>query len=97
MEQVDGAPKQFVEFGFKSGIAQRGDQGVDDICDGGGDLVALRQWAGIGFILIGTPGCCQTDENSSQFPSNGKLLGYKKATPLGESGGAVQLEILSAV
>ncbi|GAA6176391.1 hypothetical protein NBRC116593_23100 [Sulfitobacter pacificus] len=55
MEQIDRAPKQFVKFGFKSGIAQRGDQCVDDICDGSGDLVALRQRAGIGFILEWTP------------------------------------------
>ena len=38
MEQIDRAPKQFVEFGFKSGIAQRGDQCVNRF---GGELTRL--------------------------------------------------------
>ncbi len=40
---------------------------------------------------------CQTDTNQSQFSCNDDLLGCKKAAPLCESGGAVGLEILSAV
>jgi hypothetical protein len=38
-------------------------------------------------------GCCQTNAHKSQFCSNLNLLGCAEATPLGKSGGAVQLEI----
>lgn len=37
--------------------------------------------------------CCQTNSNSSQFSATGVNLPGKKLTSLGESGGAVQLEI----
>jgi|TARA_B110000503_G_scaffold42333_1_gene69362 hypothetical protein len=37
--------------------------------------------------------CCQTNANQPQFFSDLNLLGCAKATPLGKSGGAVQLEI----
>ena len=37
--------------------------------------------------------CCQTNAHKSQFCSNLNLLGCAEATPLGKSGGAVQLEI----
>lgn len=40
-------------------------------------------------------GWCQTDANSYQFPSNGNLSDRKKTAPLGESGGAVELEIVA--
>ncbi len=50
---------------------------------------------GIGNYLA--PGWCQTNANSSQFPSSGILLGRKKAAPLSEGGGAVGREIRPAV
>lgn len=41
-----------------------------------------------------SPGwCCQTNANASQFSSNRNLLGRAEVTPLGQSGGTVQLEI----
>ena len=42
-------------------------------------------------------GWCQTNANSSHFSIDNNLLGRKKAAPLSKSGGAVGLEILSAV
>ena len=42
-------------------------------------------------------GCSQTDANSSQFSRTTNLLGREETAPLGESGGAVLLEILSAI
>lgn len=41
--------------------------------------------------------CCQTNANPSPFPSNGNMLGCKESAPLGESGGAPGLEIVSAM
>ncbi len=38
----------------------------------------------------------QTNANSSQFLSNSNLLGREETTPLGDSGGTVGLDILSA-
>ena len=41
--------------------------------------------------------CCQTNANQPQFFSDLNLLGCAKAAPLGKSGGAVKLEVFSAV
>ncbi len=41
--------------------------------------------------------CCQTNANSSQFSDYIHSSGCAKLTPLGESSGAVGLEILPAV
>ncbi|MGQ3489012.1 alpha/beta fold hydrolase [Roseovarius pacificus] len=40
-----------------------------------------------------TEGCCQTNSNQSQIGQVSCPLCHAKTTPLGESGGAVQLEI----
>ncbi len=40
-------------------------------------------------------GCCQTDSNPSQFPAESVNLPGTKLAPLGESSGAVTLEVLS--
>ncbi len=40
--------------------------------------------------------CCQTNSNQSQFPADSVNLSGTKLTPLGESGGACQLEGISA-
>lgn len=38
-------------------------------------------------------GCCQTNANQSLFSSSLNLLGCAETAPLGQSGGAVQLEV----
>ncbi|MEG3805341.1 hypothetical protein DBT46_005800, partial [Aerococcus mictus] len=45
----------FFEVGFKAGIAERRDEGVEDICDSGGDGIALGQRPRIGFVLKWAP------------------------------------------
>jgi hypothetical protein len=40
-------------------------------------------------------GYCQTDSNQSQFTANSVNLPGTELTPLGESGGTVELEVLS--
>ena len=42
-------------------------------------------------------GWCQTNANQSQFPNPGNVLGREESAPLGESGGAVGLEIVSTI
>ena len=37
--------------------------------------------------------CCQTNANQSQFSGNLNLVGCAETAPLGQSSGAVQLEI----
>ena len=37
--------------------------------------------------------CCQTNANQSQFAPQPRISGRAELTPLGESGGAVELEI----
>ena len=54
VEEVDGRPEQIVEIGFEAGVAQGGDQGVEDVGDGAGDGVAFGQRSRIGFVLEGT-------------------------------------------
>jgi hypothetical protein len=46
---------------------------------------------------IGIHRCCQTKANQSQFASKPRISGRADLTPLGESGGAVALEIIAAV
>ena len=42
MEEIDRRPEEIVEIGFEAGVAERRDEGVEDVCDGCGDGVALR-------------------------------------------------------
>ena len=42
-------------------------------------------------------GCCQTDENQSQFASECRTLWRTNLAPLGESSGSVGLESVSAI
>ena len=53
VEQVDGRPQQVFQVRFEAGIAQSGDQGVEDVGDGSGDGGAVGQRPGIGFVLEG--------------------------------------------
>ncbi len=53
VEEVDGRPEQVVEVGFEAGVAEGRDQGVEDVGDGAGDDVALRERSRIGFVLEG--------------------------------------------
>ena len=45
VEEIDGRPEQVVEVGFEAGVGQRRDEGVEDVGDGAGDGVALREAA----------------------------------------------------
>ena len=49
------------------------------------------------MMLHPTQGWCQTNANQSLFAQTRSALCRKELTPLGESGGAGQLETLSAV
>ncbi len=42
-------------------------------------------------------GCCQTNANQSQFAPTHQISGCAEMTPLGEGGGAVELEVVPAV
>ena len=54
VEDVDRRPEEIVEVGLEAGVLQGDDQGVEDVGDGSGDMVALRKRPGIGFIREGT-------------------------------------------
>ena len=42
-------------------------------------------------------GCCQTNANRSQLADDDEVSGHAQPTPLGKSGGAVSLKVVSAV
>ena len=42
VEEVDGRPEQILEIGFEPGVAERGDQRVEDVGDRAGDRRCLR-------------------------------------------------------
>jgi hypothetical protein len=48
VEQVDGRPQQIVEVGLEARVAQRRDQGIEDVDDGAGDDVAFGKRPGSG-------------------------------------------------
>lgn len=54
MEDVDRRPEEIVEVGLEAGVLKGDDQGVKDVGDGAGDMVAFRKRSGIGFIREGT-------------------------------------------
>ena len=51
VEEVDGRPEQILEVRFEPGVAQGGDQGVEDVGDGAGDHLALGKRSRIGFVV----------------------------------------------
>ena len=51
MEQVDGRPEQILEVRFEPGVAQGGDQGVEDVGDGAGDHLAFGKRSRIGLVV----------------------------------------------
>ncbi len=53
MEEIDGRPQQLVEVGFEPGLAQSGDEDVEDVGDGTGGDAGVRQWAGVRFVSNG--------------------------------------------
>ena len=59
--------------------------------------VSLQLNFGPSAICEGGWRCCQTNANSSPFSQTRSVSGREEASPLGESGGTVQLEMLSAV
>ena len=54
VEEVDGRPEQVLEVGLEAGVAQRGDEGVEDVGDGAGDDLAFGKRPRIGLVLEGT-------------------------------------------
>ena len=58
---------------------------------------AVEQSGGYFGISKDCGRCCQTNANASMFSQTRSVSGHEEASPLGESGAAVQLEILSAV
>jgi hypothetical protein len=53
MKEIDGRPEQVFEVGFEAGVAQRDDEGVEDVDDGAGDDMALGQRSRVGLVLEG--------------------------------------------
>ena len=54
VEEIDGRPEQVFEVGFEARVAQRRDEGVEDVGDGAGDGVGFGQRSRIGLVLEGT-------------------------------------------
>ncbi len=54
VEQLDGGPEQVVEIGLQAGVAQGGDQGVEDVGQCALDPALLGQGPWVGLILEGT-------------------------------------------
>ena len=50
VEEVDGRPEQLFEVGLEARVAQCGDERVEDVGDGAGDRLRLRQRPRIGFV-----------------------------------------------
>ena len=55
MEQVDGRPEQIVKVRLEPSVAQRRDQGIEDVGDGSGDDPALGKRPWIGPVVEGKP------------------------------------------
>src|SRR5690606_13230097 len=53
MEDVRGRPEQVFEIGLEAGVAEGGDESVEDVGDGPGDEVAFGKRARVGFVLEG--------------------------------------------
>jgi hypothetical protein len=54
VEDVDGRPQDFVEVGIEARVGHGGDEGVEDIGDGGLDDVILRRDPGVGLVCART-------------------------------------------
>ena len=54
---------------------------------------AITDWTNVNYE--GSPGCCQTNANSSLCGMNVVILCSTKLTPLGESSVALKFEIIS--
>ena len=54
VEEIDGRPEQLFEVGFEAGVAQCGDEGVEDVGDGASDHVRFWQRPRVWFVLEGT-------------------------------------------
>ena len=48
VEQIDGRPEQVFEVGFEAGVGKGGDEGVEDVGDGAGDVWASGSGLGSG-------------------------------------------------
>ena len=54
MEEVDGRPEQVLKIGFEPGIAERRDEGVEDVGEGTASSLFIGQRSRIGFVLMRT-------------------------------------------
>ena len=54
VEQLDGGPEQVVEVGLEAGVAQGGDQGVEDVGQCALDPALIGKRPGVGLVLEGT-------------------------------------------
>ena len=50
VEEIDGRPEQLFEVGLEASVAQCGDEGVEDVGDGAGYSLRLRQRPRIGLV-----------------------------------------------
>ncbi len=53
VEEVDRGPEQVFEVGLQARVAQRGDQGVEDVGDGAADDLGFGERPGVGLVLEG--------------------------------------------
>jgi hypothetical protein len=51
MEDINRRPEQVFEVGFKSRVAQGGNEGVEDVCDSATDCLGFGQLSRIRFVL----------------------------------------------
>jgi hypothetical protein len=54
VEEIDRGPQQALEIGLKARVAERRDQGVEDVCDRAADDIDFRQRSRVGLVLEGT-------------------------------------------
>src|SRR3979411_3265435 len=54
VEEIDRGPQQALEIGLQARVAERRDQGVEDVGDRAADDIDFRQWPGVGLVLEGT-------------------------------------------
>ena len=53
VKDVGGRPQQVFEIGLEARVAERGDESIEDVCDGAGDGIALGKRSRVGFVLKG--------------------------------------------
>ena len=51
VEEIDGRPEQLLEVGLEARVAKCRDEGVEDVGDGAGDRLRVRQRPRVGFVV----------------------------------------------